>query len=545
MHFQTLLPAQKTGAPSGAAPNRDTSNDRSSMLRRLILDPWMAVIIALAVMFTIVPGLQWLASNTRSLVTDYFSTMVLLFLSIGAVLHSAKGIESDRERYFWRLLGLSLSAWLAGEALAYLYLDNSNASAGTGVDALYLLLYLGLVLALDLQPESADGRLRIRPLRVLSTAGRILFVGGLFAYFVLLPRTLGVNEYLTWIPSFSLYVILDLYLFGRLVYVSIQARTPRWRLIYVLLTIAWAFVLATDSIDFAWVTSYLSANFPGAADICWYVPMILFVGASRIAHLTRDTTKYSDANTDTDADDDDRIRGIPLLVYSLGFALVHLSLSAVQPDYGSLQNARIGLVMLCLVVFGILNLVQNSIVDRRSREQSLRRKEAERHIRSLSLSDPLTQLLNRRAFDAEFSRAVARAGRSGLVLGLMFIDLDHFKEVNDTYGHTAGDSILREAAARIKAFTREVDTLARYGGDEFVIVLEGLESPSDAEIVAGRILDGFRMGFQYESVRIELSASIGIAIYPGDGRTPSQLFEAADRAMYCVKESGGSATQVA
>lgn len=540
MNFQTLLPAQKIGAHHGAAIDSGASFDTTATVRRLILDPWMVTVIASASVFLAVPGLQWLTSNTRSFVTDYFSTMVLIFLAIGAVLSGVKILESERERYFWRLLGLSLSAWLAGEMLAFLYLDNVNASAGTGVDSLYLILYLGLVLALDLQPESAEKRLRIRPLRLLASAGRILFVGGLFVYFVLLPRTLGVTEYLTWVPSFSFYVILDLYLVGRLVYSAVHAHTPRWRWIYGLLSIAWAFVLATDSIDFAWIASYLPASLPEFADVCWFMPMILIVVASRIRHSTGDSIQPVDV-----VDDDDRIRAIPLLVYSLGFALIHLFLSAVQNNHGLLQNARVGLVMLCLIVFGILNLVQNSVIERRSREQGLRRKEAEEHIRSLSLEDPLTRLLNRRAFDAEFSRAVARASRSGLVLGLMFIDLDHFKAVNDTYGHTAGDCVLKEAAARIKAFTREVDTLARYGGDEFIVVLEGLERPADAEVVAGRILDGFKMGFQFETGRINLSASIGIAIYPGDGRTPSQLFEAADHAMYSVKESGGSGVQLA
>lgn len=540
MHFQTLTSAQKVGAQHGAPFDPDASFNTTRTALRLILDPWQAAVVALAVMFVAIPGLQWLSSNTRSSVTDYLSTMVLLVVAIGAVLHGVRRVESERERYFWRLLGLSLSAWLAGEMLSFLYLDSENASAGTGVDSLYLILYLGLLLALDLQPDSADGRLRIRPLRLLASSGRILFVGGLFIYFVLLPRTLGINEYLTWIPSFSFYVILDLYLLGRLVHSAYQAQTPRWRSIYMLLTIACAFMLATDSVDFAWVASSLPARFPGAAEFCWYMPMILIVAASRFRHSTASSTQPADV-----IDDDDRIRGIPLLVYSLSFALIHLFLSAVEPDHDVLQNARVGLVMLCLVVFGILNLVQNSVIERRSTEQSLRRKEAEEHILSLSLEDPLTRLLNRRAFDAEFSRAVARSGRSGLGLGLMFIDLDHFKKVNDTYGHTAGDSVLREAAARIKAFTRDVDTLARYGGDEFVVVLEGLESPADAEIVAGRILDGFKMGFQFETGRIKLSASIGIAIFPGHGRTPSQLFEAADRAMYNVKESGGSGVQLA
>lgn len=124
---------------------------------------------------------------------------------------------------------------------------------------------------------------------------------------------------------------------------------------------------------------------------------------------------------------------------------------------------------------------------------------------------------------------------------LLFIDIDNFKTVNDRYGHRAGDCVLREAAARLRACVREVDTMARYGGDEFVVVLEDLIDEKDAETVARRIGKSMALGFSYESVRNELSASIGIATSCKTGRDPSELLEAADRAMYAIKRSGGGA----
>ncbi len=535
MNGQTLISAQTKGASHRATHDAVPRSGDVVSLRQLFLDPWIVLTAVLSGLFLAVPHFDWLGAGTRLLITEDLSTIVLLAVAVGAVLQGVKPLKSQRERAFWRLVGLSLSAWLAGETLAFFFLDSTNARAGIGVDALYLTLYLGLVLALDTQPQSADGDLRIRPLRVLASAGRVLLVTGIFAYFVLLPRTIGVEQYLTWVPSFSFYVILDIYLVGRFIHATIHARSQRWRLMCILLTSAWTFVLATDSVDFAWISSHLPDSLPYSADIFWFAPMILIVAASRSRYLSFATTEGPGID-----DDDDRIKGVPLLVYSLGFALLHLGVSAFDHTHDPLQNSRVVLVALYLLVFGILNFFQNAIIERQSCEQRLRRREAEEHILSLSLQDPLTRLLNRRAFDSEFARAVARAERTGSVLALMFVDLDHFKEVNDTWGHSAGDGILREAAARIKAFTREVDTLARYGGDEFVLVFEALEDPSAAEIVGGRILDGFKMGFQFESVRIQLSASIGIAVFPGHGRTPSELFEAADRAMYRVKEAGGS-----
>ncbi|TFG36217.1 MAG: hypothetical protein E4H44_07050, partial [Candidatus Aminicenantes bacterium] len=298
-------------------------------VRRLLLDPWVAAAVLLAVVFMAIPNLHQLPASTRSDITDYYSTMVLLAVAIGAALWGARRVESQREVYFWRLIGLSLAAWLAGETVAFLFLNAENVGAGTAVDALYLCFYLGFVLALDIQPQAADDFVRIRPLRVLASAGRTLFVSGLFAYFVLLPRTLGIDEYLTWIPSFSFYVTLDLYLVVRLILRTWSAPTPRWRSVYALLTAATVFLLITDSMDFAWMVSILPEVLPRASDILWYAPMILIVTACRLAHST------SSSGVQTGSDDD-RVRGVSLLVYSMTFALVHLGLNLTQHHAGLL-----------------------------------------------------------------------------------------------------------------------------------------------------------------------------------------------------------------
>jgi diguanylate cyclase (GGDEF)-like protein len=508
--------------------------------RKLILDPWVLTASILTIVFLVFPDLEGPSLTTRSYIADSFSTLVLLGLAIAAVYQGVGSQKSERERFFWRLIGISLTAWLLGEVAALLFYDFESPFTLAAVDALYLCYYMAFALALDLQPQTADSRLQIRPLRVLGSAGRVLFLSGLFIYFVILPSTLRVDEFLTWVPSFSLYVVLDIYLVVRIAQEMRRASTSRSRQVYGLLLAAMLFALATDSLDLAWIASYLPDTFPRIADLCWYAPMILFVVAARIGPFANP----SDAQTMPD-NDDNQVRGVPLLVYSLGFALLHMVLSLIPHETGSLQFARFNLVMVWLVLFGILNVIQHSIIQREVRQQSKQREEAEKHILELSRQDPLTGLLNRRALEEELGRAVARANRSQMSLGLMFIDLDNFKEVNDTYGHPAGDSVLREAAARIKALTRDVDTVARYGGDEFVLVFEALDDPTGAEMVARRILDGFEMGFQFESGRINLSASIGIAIHPVNGRSPEKLFEAADRAMYAAKERGGSGIEFA
>jgi diguanylate cyclase (GGDEF)-like protein len=503
--------------------------------RMLMLDPWLLTASILTFTFVAFPDLGGSSLTLRSYVTDYLSTIMLLGLAITAVFLGVRRRKFERERLFWRLIGISLGAWLIGEITALVFYDVSNPFTLAAVDALYLCYYLAFTLALDLQPQFTSGQLQIRPLRVLGSAGRVLFLSGLFLYFVILPSTLGIDEFLTWVPSFSLYVALDLYLVSRAFQELRHAATPQSRLIYGLLLAALSFALITDSLDLAWIASYLPSAFPRVTDFLWYAPMVLIVAAVRSGSFAADEGSTVEIN-----DDDDQVRGVPLLVYSVGLALLHLLLALTPHAGGSLQFARIILVMVWLILFGMLNLVQNSIIQREVRQQSRQRLAAEQHIRDLSRLDPLTGLLNRRALEEELARAVARANRSGMPLGLMFIDLDDFKVVNDTWGHAAGDSVLREAAARIKALTRDVDSVARYGGDEFVLIFEALEHPSGAEIVGQRILDGFKMGFQFESGRINLSASIGIAMHPANGRNPDSLFESADRAMYTAKQRGGS-----
>ena len=159
--------------------------------------------------------------------------------------------------------------------------------------------------------------------------------------------------------------------------------------------------------------------------------------------------------------------------------------------------------------------------------------------------DELTGLANRSLFLKQLSRAIGRAQRKGSPLAALVIDLDRFKSVNDTFGHRVGDGVLKEAAARLHGCAREVDTLARCGGDEFVLILEALGDPAAAEVVGRRILTTFAADFQFEGDQADLSVSIGIAIQPLAGRSPSQLLEAADRAMYRVKQSGGNDYEVA
>ena len=166
------------------------------------------------------------------------------------------------------------------------------------------------------------------------------------------------------------------------------------------------------------------------------------------------------------------------------------------------------------------------------------RKRAEEQIEFHAYHDVLTHLPNRRLFTDRLGVSLLRARRSGRPLAVMFIDLDHFKTINDTLGHTAGDELLLEMSQRLTTCVREEDTVARLGGDEFTMILSELREPEDAIGVAQKILDAVQQPMTIAGMTVELSASIGIALYPVDGFDVETLLRNADSAMYRAKESG-------
>ncbi|MEZ9196899.1 putative bifunctional diguanylate cyclase/phosphodiesterase [Shewanella sp. 10N.286.54.B9] len=166
------------------------------------------------------------------------------------------------------------------------------------------------------------------------------------------------------------------------------------------------------------------------------------------------------------------------------------------------------------------------------------RLEAEALIRHQAHYDALTDLPNRFLALRRLEQLVEASERSGKMLAVIFLDLDDFKKINDSLGHEAGDQLLITAADRLMKATRKEDTVGRLGGDEFIILLDGLSSANDAQPLAENLIGGFRKPFYIDNRQLILTASIGIAIYPNDGKTPSELLRNADSAMYHTKSIG-------
>jgi len=171
---------------------------------------------------------------------------------------------------------------------------------------------------------------------------------------------------------------------------------------------------------------------------------------------------------------------------------------------------------------------------------AIERKRAEERLIYLAQYDHLTGLVNRTLFRDRLTQALARSKRKKQPVGLMLLDLDVFKAVNDTLGHDIGDQLLKAVAERLKSCVREVDTVARMGGDEFTVLLEGASGEQDIARVAERILEAIAQPLVLDGHAVSVTASIGITVYPFDDHGIDDLLRHADTAMYRAKGHGGN-----
>ncbi len=189
-----------------------------------------------------------------------------------------------------------------------------------------------------------------------------------------------------------------------------------------------------------------------------------------------------------------------------------------------------------------INLELDQRVRTRTREltdEVARRRETEEQLRQSAQHDSLTGLPNRRLLMERLDQAIRRAHRDGNKVAVIFVDLDGFKEVNDTHGHDAGDRVLKDISGLLLDQVRETDTVGRLGGDEFIIAYTDLATPEEATALSLRILDAFQeRQLPGEGRKDKVGASIGIAMYPDHGDNGADLIMVADAAMYDVKRRG-------
>jgi diguanylate cyclase (GGDEF)-like protein len=191
---------------------------------------------------------------------------------------------------------------------------------------------------------------------------------------------------------------------------------------------------------------------------------------------------------------------------------------------------------------GAQDVLLKSEIDPSSLSRALRharqRQKVQSSIHHGALHDELTSLAKRTLLHQRIANALARSRRIGNTFALIYIDLDHFKGINDTHGHHVGDAVLVAVSLRLKAAVREYDTVARLGGDEFAILLDTLDDAKEAETVAQRVLTSLSQPVQVADRDFGVTASMGISVFPEGGSAPDDLLRNADQAMYCAKRAG-------
>ncbi len=217
-----------------------------------------------------------------------------------------------------------------------------------------------------------------------------------------------------------------------------------------------------------------------------------------------------------------------------------------------MDRINVNLTLMLIIVAVILAaawLGSNRLLRRlRQRERKLfietnERRVVEERLEQISAYDQLTSLPNRNQLQSDLARKIRESGRDEITMAVLFFDIDHFKEINDLYGHESGDILLQEVARRIADVTRNYDLLARFGGDEFVMAMTKVTNKADVRYVAEKIIACFRPAFKLPNREVNIQASIGIAIYPEDGDTPSELLKNADAAMHRAKAEGRNCYQ--
>jgi diguanylate cyclase (GGDEF)-like protein/PAS domain S-box-containing protein len=216
------------------------------------------------------------------------------------------------------------------------------------------------------------------------------------------------------------------------------------------------------------------------------------------------------------------------------------------------SGAVVGALVLCAAerdffdqqLIGLLVEMASNIsfaLDAMDREAQ--RRQAEERLAELAQYDVLTTLPNRSLFLDRLQQAMVRARRSGTMAGLMFFDLDRFKQINDTLGHAIGDRVLQVVAARLREHLREADTIARLGGDEFTLIVEGATDAASLGTVAAKVCEVLAAPMHIDGVEIFVSASVGITVYPRDATEVDELLKNADIAMYRAKQEGRNGYQ--
>jgi two-component system cell cycle response regulator len=428
--------------------------------------------------------------------------------------------RTRRARRFWLLLAASNALWLAGEVTwsAYVFVLRRDVPFPSLADGFYLCSYVLVLPAIAL---GFGGTFRSRPWRSLLDASLMVVAVGMAGWIWLIEPQLAWGASLATATgiAYPLLGVAIMMMLGTLAFGS-HRDVP---LSIPLVAFAFAVSAATDS---AYTFSVVLHDYVSDQwlNVGWQLEAVLLALAPLVV-VSHDEGEAKEQRVARDL-------GLPLV---LGGLALTVALTLVDTRSGELRPRN-----LALLGFAAMVVFLRLILTARERGRLARRLEgALDEQRRLAVSDGLTGLFNRRFFEELLTIEVERARRNGGQVGLLVIDVDHFKRINDRYGHQGGDRVLAELAKRLRGTVRDLDVVARYGGEEFVIVFPEQDPELLPEFAERCRLAICRLPYRLPDGReIEVTASVGAASFPDHGLDAERLVRVADAALYRAKERG-------
>ncbi|MGO9754316.1 MAG: diguanylate cyclase [Solirubrobacteraceae bacterium] len=508
--------------------NTRRSPPTSAVVRMLRAQPVWAALGVYSSLYLSWMIVRWGPSD-RKLLGDLFQVFLCLPVAVLCWLAARRGRPVPGVFWAWRLIGAGAFCWGLANAAQLVYEVFLNELPYPSVaDGFYLTLYPLVFAGLLLFPTARASR-RQRLLMVLDAA--VVAIGGAaVVWFVELGPTLvqASGQPLLQAIFSILYPVGDLIVIAALAGVLTRG-TLRSSTRALQTLAAGSLLLVTADLIYGYITVKLGQSYSGGdwLDVVWFAGLLLWAVAATLQRRPEPAELMALRSTGAARR---RPSWVPYVAVATGLGLL------VYAERHDAFYPAVGLV-LAAVISAVLVAVRQLAAQSQLIAVQRELQNAHDELAALATTDSLTGLPNHRSLVASIDHELERSSRSGREFALGFLDLDHFKELNDALGHAAGDNALRETADVIRASVRGVDVLGRWGGEEFIVLLPELDALG-ANDVAERVRAAVAQHRFASASGAHLTCSIGVALHPGDGVDRDTLVSGADRAMYAAKRLG-------
>ncbi len=435
--------------------------------------------------------------------------------------------QVPRLRWFWRLMALAISAQLLGDSTMAVYdLSGGGIPFPSPADLAYLSFYPLMLLALLRVPVAPTSHAQ-RAKLALDLATALLGGAMVIWHFVVAQIVMEGGQSAPQAVVSVVYPVGDLVLLAGLGVVLLRWSPPILRRPLSVIATGLAMFIAAD-IVYSYALLHDGYRAGGPIDILWIAALALFALAAACQETARSTAPETAVPSDEMYEQ--RVALLPFAALGVG------GLILLSAEWGQQLVPQVALALAAIVLAALI-ATRQYVTQREMVRLQRELREAHDELAALAHHDALTAIPNRRAIETTLAEEIRRARRYERDLSVLFLDIDHFKAINDGFGHAAGDRVLAEFASIVESCLRPVDTLGRWGGEEFVAVLPET-GPEEAAAVAERIRARVEVHrFLLEDGK-DPTCSIGAGSYPGDGCDVADLIDVADRAMYEAKRLG-------